>query len=76
VSPTRLNNTRDGNHFALLGYRQIDDHVHHFVDHGVELIALNAVSAIEAAREVRVLITTQDVNLTDQALGVKVGHAA
>jgi hypothetical protein len=65
VPPPRLDDLRDSHDLGLITDREIQHHVHHFVDHGVELVPRD-IDAIEAAREIRILVAAQDVNLTDK----------
>src|SRR5215471_2184202 len=53
----RLDHFRDGCYLALVSDREIQDHVHHFVDHRVELVAL-AINTIETARSYSSLRST------------------
>ena len=71
----RLDDARDGYYLALFADREIDDHVHHLMDHRVELVLRDA-DAIEAAGEIHVLIAAQDINLADKAPRVEVRHPA
>jgi hypothetical protein len=75
VPRARLNDARDHHYLGLLGHRDSKHHVHYLVNHRVELVLWN-IDAIEATREVYILIAAQHIDLTDEAPQVIGGHPA
>ena len=64
-----LDDFRDGHDFGFLSNRNVEHHVNHLMNHGVELLLWDA-DAIEAPGELLVLVTAQHVDLADEAVYV------
>jgi hypothetical protein len=71
----RLDDFRDGYDLSFVTDVEVEDRVHHLVDHSVELV-LRDIDAVEAAREIHILIAAQHIDLTDEAPQVVGGHPA
>jgi hypothetical protein len=65
VPPARLDDFRDGHDLGFVADVEVEDHVHHLVDHSVLLILWD-IDAIEATREIHILVTPQHIDLADK----------